>query len=103
MQRVQLALDSDAPGRPAGPALGTEVPAKNWHWLALGTGVPAKDCHWPELGTPVPAPVQTLGTAALARSDKKCPFVPSFCAQNCSQIYSGTLSRTIQPFAELIR
>ena len=69
MQRVQLALDSDAPGRPAGPALGTEVPAKNWHWLALGTGVPAKDCHWPELGTPVPAPVQTLGTAALARSD----------------------------------
>ena len=65
MHTVQPALERGTADRPAGPALGTAVPAEGWHWLALGHWSASRRLALARTGHPVPAPVEALGTAVL--------------------------------------
>ena len=99
MHTVQPTLERGTADRPAGPALGTAVPAEGWHWLALGHWSASRRLALARTGHPVPAPAETLGTAAPTRSGEKRLKV-SLCPLFLLKI---ALKSTLEPFPERLR
>ena len=92
MHTVQLALERDTPGRPAGPALGTGVQQNLWHWRCTG--------HWSATESVALAkPLHRSASQRLAltgnghwsavQKPTKCPLSAPKSLRKDSKLYQG--------------